>query len=360
MKKLFGLAATVLLLAVTPSAAVAASTPNPDDNAAWSSLTAAMISVHAKSSQNTLDTYLQKSGLTLSSPQTTVDPSAPTDTLPATISSPTVLSPTQASNLGLSGKSLTATSFDELSKKLEQSGAGLNRSDTANLDALARAVQTKAVDWDSMVTRAGAVWVGQLGKMHTAALVSPNVPAPTVPKNALPFGLLLDRTLEQNVKNSSSTLGAAQSSGLGTGTTPAAWNAAMGQAWAQSSKDLLASVPDPCTGTMLTTMATGTESAGSSGCSPGCVTGGKYLHQQMSTLFTSGRTSALNNPTSDVWNAKSVNNLPGWVSETITGSNPGLSTLDTSGSDPCTTASNAATTTASRALPEVFSSLLGN
>ena len=114
MKKLFGLAATVLLLAVTPSAAVAASTPNPDDNAAWSSLTAAMISVHAKSSQNTLDTYLQKSGLTLSSPQTTVDPSAPTDTLPATISSPTVLSPTQASNLGLSGKSLTATSFDEL------------------------------------------------------------------------------------------------------------------------------------------------------------------------------------------------------------------------------------------------------
>jgi hypothetical protein len=88
--------------------------------------------------------------------------------------------------LGLSGKSLHATSLTIC--QLEQSGAGLNRSDTANLDALARAVQTKAVDWDSMVTRAGAVWVGQLGKMHTAALVSPNVPAPTVPKNALQFG----------------------------------------------------------------------------------------------------------------------------------------------------------------------------
>lgn len=352
------LTTTLLAVGLTVGGASHAVGTQTSDQAAFSSLTADMIAAHAANKNTNLSNYLATTSLSVATPQAEVDAADATDTLPATASTPTVLSTSSASTLGLTPTPLVADTIGALETELGKRNVGITTTDTANIDALARAVQTKAADWDAIVTRAGTAWVSQLSDLHTTPLKAPSVPKAKVPKNALPFGLLVNKSIATMVKQAPAVLAAGTSgSKQAAPGIEAEWQKAMASTWAGSKSNLLSSVPDPCTGDMLTTMATGTAS-GSNQCSTGCVIGGLYLNQQVKTLFDPNRSSRLNNPGADVFAAQSVDSLPGWVRDTITARNPSLATLDKTSTEPCTNAATAAAGTAQRALPNVFSSLL--
>jgi len=262
---------------------------------------------------------------------------------------------------------LNASSITALNDSLGSAGMTLDTSSMAGINALAAAVTAKSSTLDAQVTLAGARWVTALGALQAPALRTPGTPASaasTIPRGSLVFGLFANKALTNLVSSRPNLIKSVQATGVGTPALTSAWNATMLKTFNASSGDLTKFLPDACTGGMLAVMASGSPAAAnkfSGSCAPSCITGGLYLNDRASALFT-GTKSTLGNPFAEVWDASTLLMLNDWQKKQMLAQNPNLgsaitSTLKTGGSPACSTAGTATKNTLSAALPGVFSSL---
>ena len=301
----------------------------------------------------------------------TASPEAPAAAAAPTLTGSGMLLPAaQASALGVTGTPVTASTVTALNRKLAAAGMTVDTSGYSSLDALASQVAANSRTPDGAVTIAGARWVSQLSSLHSAALGTPkasNPSAPGVPKGALPYGLLLDKSLTAMVTDHPDLFADAKKSGLGTTAMSKAWSSSMLKAYTGSKKDFANVLPDPCTGGMLAVMASGNPASAAKAtggkCSPSCVTGGMYLNNQTKSLFDPSRTSQLADPTAPLWNGATYNLFQGWAKDLAVSQNPSLAsslTKKMTQSNPtsgCAAAATATTSTLGKTLPGVFSSL---
>lgn len=392
-------AAVTSSVVLCAGAAAAAAPAETDPHKAlvdqYSSLSGALLTFYADQEKSSLSTYLESQQVTLA-PLTVANPveehesgeptatptaggyedmSSPTAAAsPTAGSSPTVvgglLTASQAQSLGLSGKAVTANSLVDLNRQLSSAGLTMDTSGLKSLDALATKVAANSATPDGAVTLAGAKWVSELSALHTPSLSTPKAStpnAPGIPKDALPYGLLLNKSLTTMITDFPDMFADAKKSGLGSAAMTKAWNSSMLKAYNSTKTDLSQMLPDKCTGAMLAVMASGNASsaakAGAGSCSPSCLTGGMYLHNQAKSLFDPGRGSIVPNPTSPVWSSSTYNQFQGWAKGLALSQNPTLGgTLAQQLTGPTTTAgcdaaSQATTNSLSKTLPGVFSSL---
>jgi hypothetical protein len=238
------------------------------------------------------------------------------------------------------------------------------------LDQLATQVAATSATPDGAVTLAGARWAAQLGSLHVpeqAKVKATRPDAAPVPKEALPFGLLLNKSLTTMLADQPDLFAGAKKAGLGSAALSNAWSASMTKAFAASSTDFSRVLPDACSGGMLAVMASGNAAdagrVGGANCSPGCLTGGMYLHNQAKSLFDPQRASVVANPTTQVWNDTTYQRFAGWAKGLAVSQNPTLGSTLASQlgghevSTTCTAAASAAKSSLSTTLPGVFASL---
>jgi len=367
----------------------------------YTSLSGAMLGLYAKSSGLALSDYLTKSQILLAPvpvaapsadstdstgtatpagdptpvpdmPSGTatpaVDPSAP----PALVAGAMPTLPALGPSSLFAGTSanmtpLNASSIAALNASLGSAGMTLDTRSMAGINALAASVTAKSSTLDAQVTLAGAKWVTALGAMQAPALRTPGTPtsaASAIPRGSLVFGLFANKALTNLVSSSPNLIKSVQATGVGTPALTSAWNATMLKTFNASSGDLTKFLPDACTGGMLAVMASGSPAAAnkfSGSCAPSCITGGLYLNDQASSLFTGTKTT-LGNPFAQVWDASTLIQLNDWQKKQMLAQNPNLgpsvmSSLKTGGSPACSTAGTATKATLGTVLPGVFSSL---
>lgn len=367
----------------------------------YSSLSGALLGFYADQSQETLAQYLARQQVTLA-PTTIGDPVAERlESMPSTggptgtptesgygsldgapqapsASSPVeptggaggVLSAPQAAALGLDAKSVNAATVTDLNKQLAAAGLTVNTSGFKSLDALAAKVAATSSTPDGAVTLAGARWIQQLSTLHTPALGKPSATrpsAPGIPKDALPYGLLLNKSLTTMITDHPDMFADAKKSGLGSTAMSNAWGASMLKAYKASSADFASVLPSPCTGGMLAVMASGDPASAAKAtggkCSTSCVTGGMYLNSQSKALFDPARASIIANPTAQVWNGATYGAFQGWAKGLAMSQNPDLNSSLTktlggaNNTTGCGAAAKATQTSLGKTLPGVFAAL---
>lgn len=359
----------------------------------YSSMSTALLDLYARQSSQTIGDYLVSQQLLLStatleqapeqspspapsemptsaptvssSPEASAAPQAPT--LPATPALGT--SSTLGQDAGQAAP-VTASTVAELDAALKGAGLALDTSGFKDLNSLARGVAAKSNTIDGAVTIAGAQWMTKLGQLRTPALGTPKAQSaqmPGLPKSALAFGLFADKSLTRAMSSSPELFAQVQRSGVGSSALAKSWQQSMAQTWAASGKDFSKVLPDPCTGGMLSVMATGNphsaSKSGARGCSTACITGGLYLNSQTTSLFSSGVASSQGNPYSSMWNTTTLNGLQPWQQKQLLAQNPSLakSILNPDGggasSAACSASSTASSSALTSTLPGVFKNL---
>lgn len=320
----------------------------------YSTLSGALISAQAQSQDLSISNYLKATQATLY-------------TLPAQ-NQPTSMAVLASRDLTLmAGTPLHATSITELNSQLAQSGVAFTSSDYSSLSSLAGAVTGKFGSADAQVTLAGAQWAASMGTLTAPELSVPTAPevgTPAVPENALPFGLLVNKTVTRIAVDAPQLLNQIMATGISTPKQQAAWNKAMAAAWEGSETDLASTVPDSCTGGMLAIMASGDPSSGDSyeDCDTACRAGGLYLHNQSLSIFNPQRLSPVPEALNTAMTAADVDALPPAVREALASqsvppmmANPAalISGVGTS----CGTARQNTTATLSTTLPGIWGNL---
>lgn len=265
---------------------------------------------------------------------------------------------------------LNAKDAQELSKQLYASGFGLDVRNYKNLDDIATDVLKKAHTADGAVTLAGAKWVTDLGALRTPKLTDPKTGQPVMPgiaKEGLPFGLLMDKSIASTVLNAPDLFAQTAKSGLGSAALQDVFNGEMKKVWDETGKSLMETLPDKCTGVMMSVMATGTAKSAdkykSLGCPDACTTGGIYLNSQASRMFANEATSFSPDDTASVWNAATLGHVQNWRLKDLLEQNPallqGMLAQDGTGGGSlfCHNASASTKTALSDTLPGVFGSL---
>src|SRR5690606_31330355 len=259
-------------LTIPVPAASASDDPHQAMAENYSSLAAAMMSMYAEQSDQTLEQYLSNQQVMLvpsQLPGTSLpadidtDPDAPglptaaelgsmasaldpasglLDVSAMTAGSGLLLSAEQAAALGqASAQPLRATDVTSLSKELSKAGLALDTSGMKSINQLAAAVGRSAKTADGAVTLAAATWASELAALNVPQLRTPgapNVSAPTVPADALGLGLLMNKSLTRLVSDHPDLVAQAQKNGLGNKDIVKAWNSSMAKAYAGSSGSL--------------------------------------------------------------------------------------------------------------------------
>ena len=320
----------------------------------YSTLSGALINAQAYSQNMTVGQYLSSMKATIS-------------TLPPApgLKSSGVLAVSSLDVPG--GQRLSASSLTDLNQQLSQSGAAFATDDYASLEALATAVVSKSAGADAQVTAAGAAWATSLGQLSAGTLTMPTVGEVAVPQysaEALPFGLLINKSLTQMALQAPGMVASIGSSGLGGPKAQKQWAAAMNAAWAGSQQDLESTLPDQCTGGMMAVMATGNpgSAAGYGSCGTACVAGGLYLHNQAMSIFDPQVNSVIPNPVNGTLNAATVGNLPPALAQSIQTQTPAaggssLAALLSSNATGCSAASASTTGLMQSSLPGVWANL---
>lgn len=270
-----------------------------------------------------------------------------------------LLSAEQAAQLGTAGAPLKASDVRSLSKTLSKAGLTVDTGNLKNVTQLAAAVGRASKSADGAVTLAASTWVSELAALNAPKLKNPGRPGsvmPTVPADALPMGLLMNKSLTNLVSNHPDLVAQAHKNGLGNKQLVSAWNTSMAQAYAASSGSLNSLLPNQCVGDMLAVMASGSATAAKASaqglCSTACVTGGKYLHNASSALLNPNKKAGTSNPTSAV--------LQPGAGQGVAKANSTISTspLDYfTTKDGCGAAANGAVGALSTTLPGIFSNL---
>lgn len=265
---------------------------------------------------------------------------------------------------------LNANDAQELSEQLYAAGFGLDVRNYKNLDDIATDVLRKAHTADGAVTLAGAKWVSDLGAMRVPKLTDPKTGKPVMPgimKEGLPFGLLMDKSIANTVLNAPDLFAQTAKSGLGSDALQQVFNGELKKAWDANGKSLMETLPDKCTGVMMSVMATGTAKSAdkykSLGCPDACTTGGLYLNGQANRMFSNEATSFSPDDSASVWNAATLSHVQDWRLKDLLEQNPamlqGMLAQDGSGGGSifCHNASASTKTALVDVLPGVFGGL---
>lgn len=263
---------------------------------------------------------------------------------------------------------LKGTTAQELSRELAAAGFGLDTRNYSSLSDMASDVLAKAHTADGAVTVAGAAWVADLKNLRPGKLTKPSVGGaqmPSIPQDALPFGLLLDKSIAGTVLEAPDLFAQVSKSGVGSTELGKVFSKQMLDAWEVNGKSLTDALPSKCTGLMMEMMATGDSkrAAKYDGCQPACVTGGMYLNAQSNRLFTSGTEQIKPNLTDDFWSHETLLQAQDWRVADLMEQNPDLvqSMLSkgTGGSAAalCADASRSSKTALQDTLPGIFGQL---
>lgn len=398
-RRLVVAAAVTSLLAVplTHGSAAAA-----DDHAElakrYGSLSASMAGMYALEAGQDLGAYLAAQELTLVSPAAgAVLPGVPAPVVPATPTAPStptggevgtgpaaaggdlaaldfdsldiaslsahgglILDAQEAASIG-GGVTLSGGDIGALNAQLDAAGLTLNTTKFSSLNHLASKVTKAARTADGAVTLAGAKWAQDLADLKVPKLNSPKVGTPSkpgIPADALPFGLLMNKSLTNLVTDYPDLVTASQKNGTGQPKMMQAWQNSMTKAYSSSSANLNSLLPSPCVGTMMSVMATGKAAAGSAGCGSTCLASGKYLHESSKSLFSNNPTVGVTNSASGLLAATSMGSLANWASGTINTNSPTLTSSPFGAfSAGCSETSPAVKKSAATTLPGVFGQL---
>lgn len=316
----------------------------------FTSLAGALLALQAKQAGMTLDSYLKANDLKVA--QTGRGGSQLV----------------QGSLKGQKTVSLKGSSPQELSTELLSAGFGLDTRNYRSLSDMASDVLAKAHTADGAVTLAGAAWVADLKNLRPGNLTMPTVGSPSmpgIPKEALPFGLLLDKGIAGTVLNAPDLFAQVTQSGVGSPELSKVFSTELQKAWGENGKSLMDALPSKCTGLMMEIMATGnTGRAGEyADCQPSCVTGGVYLHSQSKRLFTTGAEQIKPNLTDGFWNYETLMQAQDWRIADVVEQNPavvqGLLSTQTDGAAAalCDDASTSTKSALQDTLPGIFGQL---
>lgn len=367
-------AATVALTCLlgSPAAATTPPTPTPtatttdaptqapdDGKGQYASLTGALMSMYAKQSGQTLESYLSANDLMVAAAGNSAN-GKPVGKL---------VNGTSADAAGAT--KLDASTVGDLDDSLSAAGFGLDMRNYASLKDMATDVVAKAHTADGKVTLAGAQWVAQLGSLRSPELKTPTVGGatmPGIPAEALPFGLLLDQSIAGTVLAAPDLFSQVATSGVGSAELSKVFSSQMLGAWEKSNQSLTSALPNKCTGAMLAVMASGDTSAASQygPCEPACSTGGLYLNSQISRMFAPDGKQLSPNETDKLWNYETLLQAQDWRTRDLLEQNPslvqGLLSDDgtAGGALLCGAASTSTSDVLSKTLPGIFGSLRGN
>lgn len=382
---LFALLTVAAVLFPTVSAVAA-----DDDHTAlvdqYTSLSGAMVNLYAQQSGQNLEGYLASQKLMLAGPGTSSVDALPAD---GTLDSNFTLdlaSASQSGSLLISGgqqpalgagqqlQSLSATSLADLNKQLATAGVALDTAQMTSVSELATAVTKSARTLDGAVTLAAAQWAQDLGTVRMPGLKSPGVRnpgMPTISADALPFGLLMNKSLATMVTNSPNLIASAKTNGLGQPGMLAAWNKSMASAYAATSTSLNSMLASPCVGDMMAVMASGSKASAtatnSGTCASSCFAAGQYLHNSAGALFNNqmgSMSSNKKNPVGGVLNQAALNGMSTWAQGLVKSQNPQLTgtspfaALNGTSASCGPTVSGGAKQTAQSTLPGVFAGLM--
>jgi hypothetical protein len=337
-------AAVVALVGLAAAPASAAQDPD------GASLTGALLALYAEQAGQTLDGYLAANDLMVSTSSGVATLLAGAD----------VAADPQAQRL-------SASTLPELDDQLAERGLTLDLRSYATLTDLAADVIAKSHTADGAVTLAGAQWTAQLAALRSPDLTAPSVGQPgmpTIPQEALAFGLLLDQSIARTVLQAPDLFAAAGRSGVGSDALATVFSDQMLSAWQDSAASLTSVLPNQCTGAMLAVMASGDPGAaqGFGQCNPACVTGGLYLNAQTSFLF-GARSNLMSGRTNQLWTYETMLAAQSWRAQDLLEQNPQLVQAllaengTAGGAMACAEASKGSQAALTQALPGIFSQL---
>lgn len=409
-------ASAILTVALVGTPAQAAGDPHKDLAGRYGSLTASLTQMYAAEKGVDMQTYLagqqmllvppstaalempelampatptpaqQGTGSTVEglseAPDATIDPSSgPTSATPdvglgevttldvASLSANggLLLNAAEASSM-TGGVSLSATDLSSLNSQLAAADMSLNSTAFKDIKSLAKAVTKSARTPDGAVTLAGAQWAKDLASLRTPKLTAPGTPGakmPGVPADALPFGLLMNKSLTTMVTDFPDLISAAKKNGTAQPNLMPAWNKSMAKAYASSSGDLNSLLPNKCVGDMMSVMASGSAKSApgvnSGACGTSCLAGGAYLHSAAQGMLNpqSKLSGKVTNPTAGVLGSSSLSGMSAWASSSVQGTTPQLTSAFAGllGGGGCEAASSGAKATSSSKLPGIFGQL---
>ena len=246
-----------------------------------------------------------------------------------------------------------------LAEALTQTGLAPDWDGVGSYTSMLNELAQHTTGLDAQVTAQAAGWAAQLAAVHAPELVAPQPggATPGVPAESLVFGLFANRSIAALVADHPNVFEAVQTSGLGSQAHTAAWRQSMLIAGNTLNADLTNNLPAPCLTVLIETMATGAEPDNApQECNP-CVTGGLYLHSQLSGLFT-------NNPGSGgdgTVTGSQIGNFQSWLGdafETDTTPTPGGDgSAGVTGVQGCVGSQAATQGALQTALPGVFGNL---
>lgn len=303
----------------SPKAGTADATADatPELGTQYSSLTGALMSMYAKQSGQTLESYLSTNEVMVGAAG-----NATTGTKVGVLVDGATQDKTGATKL-------EASSVTDLDASLAQAGFGLDVRNYSSLKDMATDVVSKAHTADGKVTLAGAQWVSQLGGLRAAGLTTPTVGGatmPSIPSEALPFGLLLDQSIAGTVLNSPDLFAQAAATGVGSADLAKVFSGQLMSSWEKSNQSLTSVLPNVCTGAMLAVMASGDSSSAKEygPCAPACTTGGLYLNNQVSRIFAPADKQLSVNETDQLWNFETLIQAQDWRTNDLLTQNPSL------------------------------------
>lgn len=337
------LAATLTLLAATPAEQHTNldTPPPPDLHTTYTTMSAALATYYADQANTTLDTFL-----TQNADHTSLLLGEPSNLLDIDIGDTAALT----ERLHTSPTRLGTDNLQQLH---------------TNLQADLHADQARI---ENVIAAAGANKANQLSQLRTPTLSQPDNPTPatpTLPQEALAFGLMYDASVTSLIAQHPDVFSQVERSGLASEQAQQAWDQSMLDAFDTTQRDLGSNLTDPCITSALAITASGDPTApqrilgDNADCDGRCQALGMYWNTTMHNLLAD---DSENDP---LLPPSNPDNLQPWIADALgnhADPDPNTPTLpsqlraDTEDGG-CTGAADPARDALTTTLPGIFSNL---